>query len=320
MGKIEALIPVVEQNISYLNGELPKLKYKKLEADKPVCPVCEVSIDRVLAEGCKLSHKLPNCSDVKARWEKTENDINAETLRLEGLKDKLIEIEADYANAKRKANEQSQLLTALEKREREQREVWYTAKRILEDTELLEKLYLMRERKMASSEKHKNEIEKKRKLVGQFRLEQANIVSQLSSRFNGVIKECIGSDADGKVTVDGNGLKLSVKMGGERSTAAIESLKVIAFDLATMCMSMEGRTRLPALLIHDSPREADLGLSVYHSLFKFAGDLEKISPKPLFQYIVTTTTRPPDKFLEKPWLTETIRGAPAESRLLRRDL
>lgn len=44
---------------------------------------------------------------------------------------------------------------------------------------------------------------------------------------------------------------------------AMESLKAIAFDVAALLMTLqlmtlEGRTHLPALLIHDSPREADL--------------------------------------------------------------
>ena len=113
---------------------------------------------------------------------------------------------------------------------------------------------------------------------------------------------------------------MTVEMGGERSTTAIESLKVIAFDLAVICMSIEGNTHIPAFLVHDSPREADLGLSVYHELFHFAHNLERQGSQPLFQYIITTTTRPPDELVHEPWLRETLRGAPAEERLLRRDL
>ena len=109
-------------------------------------------------------------------------------------------------------------------------------------------------------------------------------------------------------------------MGGDRSTTAIESLKIIAFDLAVICMSIEGKTHIPAFLVHDSPREADLGLSIYHELFHFARNLEQIGDRPLFQYIITTTTRPPDELSQQPWLCETLQGAPAAERLLRRDL
>ena len=141
----------------------------------------------------------------------------------------------------------------------------------------------------------------------------------LSRFFNAIIRAVIGTDATGRVSFDGNGLRASVELGGERSTAAIDSLKVIAFDLATMCMSIEGRTHLPAFLVHDSPREADLGLSVYHRLFRLAHNLEETGAQPLFQYIVTTTTSPPDELRTRPWLAETLGGA-AESRLMKRDL
>lgn len=114
-------------------------------------------------------------------------------------------------------------------------------------------------------------------------------------------------------------MKLAVQLGGERSTAAIESLKVIAFDIAVMCMSMEGTTHLPAFLVHDSPREADLGLSVYHRLFSTVATLEA-QENSVFQYIVTTTTQPPAQFQKQPWLRLELRGSPSTERLLRCDL
>ena len=114
-------------------------------------------------------------------------------------------------------------------------------------------------------------------------------------------------------------MKLTVQLGGERSTAAIESLKVIAFDIAVMCMSMEGLTHLPAFLVHDSPREADLGLSVYHRFFSMVGALEG-QDHSVFQYIVTTTTQPPIEFQKQPWLRLELRGSPSNERLLRCDL
>ncbi|CAN7727098.1 hypothetical protein LJR161_006148 [Variovorax paradoxus] len=75
----------------------------------------------------------------------------------------------------------------------------------------------------------------------------------------GQIRAVVGPIASERVGLDGNGLKLVVQWGGERSTAAIESLKVIALDLAVMSMSMEGATRLPAFLLHDSPARGGPG-------------------------------------------------------------
>ena len=119
---------------------------------------------------------------------------------------------------------------------------------------------------------------------------------------------------------DGNGLQLVVDFGGERNTPAIDLVKVLAFDLATLCRSIEGATRLPALLIHDSPRTSDLGLSIYHELFHLMRELEDVGPGPLFQYIVTTTSRPPDELVDDERVRLKLRGSPADARLLGRDL
>ena len=75
----------------------------------------------------------------------------------------------------------------------------------------------------------------------------------------------------------------------------------------------------PPRRVHDSPREADLGLGIYRRLFRFVRHLEDVGPQPLFQYIVTTTTSPPDDLRTKPWLAEIIGGSTGE-RLLKRDL
>ena len=45
-----------------------------------------------------------------------------------------------------------------------------------------------------------------------------------------------------------------------------------------------------------------------------------VGRQPLFQYIITTTTRPPDNLTKVPWLRETLRGAPAKERLMRQNL
>jgi hypothetical protein len=101
---------------------------------------------------------------------------------------------------------------------------------------------------------------------------------------------------------------------------AMESLKAIAFDLATLLMNIEGRTMLPAFLVHDSPREADLGEAIYHRLFKLVRSFERLGDDPPFQYIITTTSRPPNEYCQQPFLAAEFQGSKADERLLRRDL
>ena len=106
--------------------------------------------------------------------------------------------------------------------------------------------------------------------------------------------------------------------GARRGSGGMTTASVDAGTTSsTACM--EGRTRLPAFLIHDSPREADLGLGIYRRLFHFVRALEDVGARPSFQYVVTTTTSPPDELRTEPWLVATLGGAAGE-RLLRRDL
>ena len=160
---------------------------------------------------------------------------------------------------------------------------------------------------------------RKREQAGAFRDAHTDVFNRLSGFFDAILRELIGTDAVGTVSLDGKGLRLSVELGGERSTAALDSLKVIAFDLAAMWMSIEGRAHQPAFLIHDSPREADLGLSIFHRLFHLVHGMEGIGDRPQFQYILTTTTSPPEELRQTPWLAETLGGA-SEERLLKCDL
>ena len=104
----------------------------------------------------------------------------------------------------------------------------------------------------------------------------------------------------------------------EGTSQSVAAGKILAFDLAAMCVSIEGATRVPSFLLHDSPREADLGLSIYGRLFDIGHELERVGGKPLFQYIVTTA--PPAEFRERPYLQLKLHGDPPAQRLLGVDL
>ncbi|KAA0895463.1 chromosome segregation protein SMC [Oryzomonas rubra] len=320
LAMINAKLPEIERLISELNGERPGMSFVVHKAENPQCPICEVPIDRVLAEGCKLSHKLPSLEEIRTRLAKLEKDIKDEQQRFLALKARKLVIEDELPGAEKTSEELKNQLVAIEQAREARTDTWYSARRMLDDINDLEKLVERLEQLQSESDSLSGQIEEKKGRLGAFRKAQANVFNRLSDIFDALIRQMAGRGADGTVSLDGNGLRLSVKLGGERSTPAIASLKVIVFDLALLCLSIEGRTHLPPFLIHDSPREADLGLSIYHELFHVVKDLEGVGGQPLFQYIITTTTRPPDEFLKEPWLRGTLGGAPADARLLRRDL
>src|SRR5690606_27652206 len=65
--RLEAKVSIAERTIGLLRAELPPLSYAILEAQSVPCPICSVPIDRVLAEGCKLSHRIPDLEACKQR-------------------------------------------------------------------------------------------------------------------------------------------------------------------------------------------------------------------------------------------------------------
>lgn len=319
IGEIDALIPVIERMISNTQAEFSPLSYAAHEAENPVCKICEVPIDRVLAEGCKLSYKLPNLENIKQRHERLAKQLADEQKQLSDLQQERPKVVAQEKTARQQAIQLQEQLRALEK-SRDTREItWYAARRLADDVarfaELLE---------LQSGDGNigslATKIEQKRGQVGALRDDQARVFQRLTQNFDAIIRRLVGANSEGRVALTGNGLELSVLKGGDRSTAAIDSLKILAFDIAALCLSIEGATRVPAFLIHDSPREADLGTTPYYHLLRLPVALEAVSDAPQFQYIVTTTTRPPDDLLKDPWLRLTLRGAPAQERLLQRDL
>jgi uncharacterized protein YydD (DUF2326 family) len=305
--------------IRRMSGELPGISVEIDNGETPLCPICDVPISRALAEGCELSHKLPDLEAARRRQEQIKQELQQQESRLRADRERRHQIQQELVPAQSDAEASRRRVVEVEAIRDARSDAWFKTRRLIDDADRLEESLLAQEQRHRRAEELAGELDQKRAMTAAFREAQASVFCRLSRFFGAIIHEMAGPNAGGKVALDGNGLKLSVELGGERSTAAIDSLKVIAFDLAVMCMSIEGGLPLPAFLVHDSPREADLGLSVYHRLFHLVRHLEPKEGQPLFQYIVTTTTRPPNELSDKPWLRETLGGS-AEARLLKRDL
>lgn len=155
----------------------------------------------------------------------------------------------------------------------------------------------------------------------QLRAQNSTRLSHLASTFDYVVRAILGDEVTATVTAAGRSLALTVEHNGERESAAIATVKLLAFDLAALTESVQGRGFFPRFLLHDGPREADLSLDIYERLFLFGQHLEGcFSGEPSFQYIITTTTKPPQALLRAPWHVLTLAGVPSEQRLLRCDL
>jgi hypothetical protein len=121
------------------------------------------------------------------------------------------------------------------------------------------------------------------------------------------------------------GIDLKADRNGDLFGAALETIKVLSFDIASMAASIEGAGLHPRFLIHDGPREADMARVIYERFFLYARKLEEAFPdgtEPSFQYIITTTTPPPeDMQFGSKWLMDPVlNGSKSEGRFLKIDL
>jgi hypothetical protein len=146
-------------------------------------------------------------------------------------------------------------------------------------------------------------------------------IMQFSATFDHVVRALLGDEVRARVDTTGRSLSLVVDEHGERDSAAIATVRLLSFDLAALTSSIEGQGNFPCFLIHDGPREADMAPEIFERLFIFARELERcFVGDPSFQYVITTTTRPPSDFLARPWLRITLAGTPAEERFLKCNL
>lgn len=142
--------------------------------------------------------------------------------------------------------------------------------------------------------------EKKAKDTEKALLEQKNehlstySTAELTKWFDVLVKYIVAKEAKGEVTLDGKGLHATIQWRGRRRSVALNSLRLVLFDLAALLCAVEGASSAPAFLLHDSPREGDLDQGTYARLFEIALALGPEEKKAPFQYIVTTTTEPPE--------------------------
>ncbi len=322
ISRTETTRSTAEAVAKQIASETPGLTASLDEAEMPTCLVCEVPIDRALAEGCKLSHKLADVASLRERREKNERDLREKQAEQRSAEESLKRLRPELESSTTSRDKAWQDLRAARRLRDELTEVWYAARRIGDDVGEIEKLLAENAETATALARIEDTLEQRREAVGAERDQHAQVFVRLGEHFDPLVRRLLGRDshARGRVQHDGNGLHLVVEYGGECSTPAIDLVKVLAFDLATLCRSIEGATKLPALLVHDSPRSSDLGLSIYHELFHLMRDLEKVGSGPQFQYIVTTTSRPPDDLAGDPRVRLKLNGAPAEARLLGRDL
>ena len=298
-----------DRSIKQLKDELPQLS--AAAATIPLCSICHAPLTGVHA--CDQVAQKEEYNRVHALYASEQKILGGLRAGEGGLRQNHA---AALQNLKRQRKAVDQLIAIATSRSAELQR----AQGLASDARRYEGLWAERTTTATEQERREAERDRLKELVDKHREGARDLLNQLSGRCDAVIRHLVPGEASGRAVLDGKGLHLHVQMGGDRSTAAIESLKVVIFDLAVLTFAIEGQTRFPGFLVHDSPREADLDLLVYHRLFEFVQLLERHGPVPQFQYIVTTTTAPPQQIIEGGLVSLELRGAPAVERLLKADL
>jgi hypothetical protein len=290
-----------------------------------VCPVCRVRIDEVLAKGCGISLEACDLSALKAAIADKQkkavdlaagaNGAEQEAKRLAALIPQLATRQQALEAEAKAADTAAHAAQAAAKQVQDR---IYRARRTLDDVRSL------RESEPAAkpTASATAELEAVRAQLEAGRSRARAAIRTLEEKYQGIMAAWLPAGVAGAVKLDGNGLKVNAEFSGrgEVSTAALDSLKIVAFDLAALHMAVEEKADLPAFLVHDSPREADLDGQLYAGLFKLLHQWEEKARVPCFQYIVTTTTAPPPELQSDNYVILKMSSTPAEQRLFTMDI
>jgi len=139
--------------------------------------------------------------------------------------------------------------------------------------------------------------------IGQLRNElgtlQESYIKQLkdiSEIYDGLIKNVLSKSYSGVLRMPKGELQFHIDEAAGLTGEAVETLALILADVAAMLCSCQGIGHHPRFLLHDSPREADLDWHIYNRYLSFMWTLTNEyggQDKAPFQYIITTTSKPP---------------------------
>jgi hypothetical protein len=168
------------------------------------------------------------------------------------------------------------------------------------------------------------DVDSSLKLQDHVRRKHRKEVTRLSGVYQDLLQRIFGEEAVGKIQVDGNGLQpIPDKKLAPAGAALSVMTTVLAFDIACVAAGIGGIGRHPRFLMHDSPREGDMEAPLFRRLFEIVHELESMfedDRQVSFQYIVTTTTAPPEELGRESgrYVRETLDARTTEGLLLKR--
>jgi hypothetical protein len=274
---------------------------------------CGISLQKCDTEALQnaISVKRTNADNFDAEATKLESDAHHTAALIQQLETRQQSIEEES----KQAEQNTQIAQAAA---REIQDSVYNARRLLDDLRSLQ----IGGDAGGSMSSIIRDLETVRTNLEAGRSRAQAAIGTLEERYRGIMAAWLPEGVAGTIKLDGNGLRVDAEFSGrgEVSTAALDSLKIVAFDLAALHMAVEERAEIPAILIHDSPREADLDSQLYARLFDLVHQWEKSGETPAFQYIITTTTAPPKHLQSDLHVRLRMSSTPSDQRLFTMDI
>jgi hypothetical protein len=144
-------------------------------------------------------------------------------------------------------------------------------------------------------------------------------IANVSNLYESTMKAFLGNGIEASCKFTREEIDLKADRHGELTSAAIDTLKAIAFDIAALRSGVLESSCHPAFLIFDSPREADMHPTPYQRIFHHLKSLEGEDGNAAFQVILTTTEPPPEVFQNSAELVLQLDASAKEGRLYRTD-
>ncbi|MCB2080974.1 MAG: hypothetical protein KDE55_25140, partial [Novosphingobium sp.] len=130
-----ARLPVENKLLTQMTSELPGLSAAAQSASSPVCPICEVPIDAVLAEGCELSHNLPDPAECRARLDEKLQDVEEQKQTVADIEAEIAALKPAIALARQNVQRAQDLVDRLEAVADARNTSWRAAARNAEDVQ-----------------------------------------------------------------------------------------------------------------------------------------------------------------------------------------
>jgi hypothetical protein len=327
--ELREAIERLEKQLEVLKGNISQKEFDDFWRNKnkgqklclePLTPAvavrCPFAAGKIIPEepgkvAVKIETKIENVEKIFAAQKKQLAEIEKETGTLTAQANRaqtaFSEQQIKFNRTRDKIIERRYEVRGLIQRTKEAREDEKKAERLENSIGLLEK-----------------EIRKSLEKQTQIRKKQRKALTEFSESFENVTKAVLGLQVSGSIGFNGRQIEIKMSERGDLTSAAIETIKILTFDLAALIRSVEGRGFHPRFLVHDGPREADMAADLYQKLFLLTREVELsfgANGMPTFQYIVTTTEPPPDELQNPPWRTDPILDASTkDGRLFREDL